>query len=805
MTKNQQKRALELFESLLDQPDAVRATMLQQLTAEDEVTARKVAALIAVHEASAGRLPTEPPQPREARPPDAPPPAWVGVYRITAVLGRGGMGEVYRAERSDGLFDHVVAIKLMRPAHSSTPALRSFEIERSHLARLHHPNIAQLFDGGNLPDGRAYIVMELVEGGSIVEYVRAAQLATPEILSLFISVCSAVQAAHQNLIVHADLKPSNILVGRDGVAKLLDFGVSRLLAAGSESSERSAGSSATALTAAYASPERRRGHPPNITDDIYSLGVILEELLYGRAPVAPVARLVKLPKDLNAIIGKAKATCSEQRYCGVNEMLADLNRYQTKQPVSAREPTVAYRLHCFVRRYRIGVAAAGVLLAGLLTAVVITSRLYAQAESARLKADQRFTEVRQLANFMLGDLQSKLGSMPQSLTVRKEIVARGEIYMRSLAVDDSAPPQVQLDAIAGLTQLAEMQGAPGKPNIGDTHSARLNLQRALTIVAHLRAQNIAPLQLALATARIKIDQAAILVARDNDTQTAQERLIEARKELDAATGLKPGNPQTAKLDLEWTLRSADVANWASDYQRGAQLARLAIDRLGPWSETDVDARDRAIELARAWDTLAEATYYRGDFAESAVPYQREIDVVERARQRFADDSMLEINRLRAYWSLGTTLLRVDRNVEALQALTTGTAIGQELLRREPDDADVIRDTAITYAAYGQALAGVGRYPEAIKILAITVRQRAERAREHPEIAVNLWDYAISLNTLADVHALSGDTPHACKLYAESRSIFEQLKREGRSVALTENHLLKQLDDSEAKYCGKNRN
>lgn len=800
MTKNQEKRALDLFEGLVDQPDAVRATMLRNLTVEDEVIARKVAALFAAHAALAGRLPTEPPKAREVRPLDVPPPACVGVYKITALLGRGGMGEVYRAERCDGLFEHIVAIKLMRPAHSSTPALLSFEIERSHLARLHHPNIAQLFDGGALPDGRAYIVMELVDGGSIVEYLRAAKLATPEILSLFKSVCGAVQTAHQNLIVHADLKPSNILVGSDGAAKLLDFGVSRLLAPCGESNAGAADSSATALTTAYASPERRRGDPPNITDDIYSLGVILGELLYCRAPAAPEST-VKLPKDLHAIIVKATAPCSEQRYQGVNEMLADLNRYRTKQPVSAREPTAAYRLHCFVSRYRIGVGSVGVLLAALLTALLITAHLYSRAESARFKADNRFTEVRQLANFLLGDLQNKLASLPQSLTVRKEIVARAEAYMRSLAVDETAPLQVQLDAIAGLTQLAEMQGAPGKPNIGDSRSARLNLHRALEIVAQLRAQNIAPLQLALATARIKIDQAAILVARDNDAKTALARLIEARKELDTAFVLQPDSQQAAKLDLEWTLHSADVANWASDYQRGAQLARLAIDRLGPWSETDIDARDRAIELARAWDTLAEATYYRGDYAESAVPYQREIEVVERARLRFVDDSMLEINRLRAYWSLGTTLLRVDRNAEALKALTTGTAIGRELILREPDDADVIRVAAVTYAAYGQALAGVGRYSEAIKILAITVAQRAEQARTHPELAGNLRDYAISLSALADIQALSGDKLHACKLYADARSIIEQLQREGRSIALTESYALKQLAESESKYCG----
>jgi tetratricopeptide (TPR) repeat protein len=531
--------------------------------------------------------------------------------------------------------------------------------------------------------------------------------------------------------------------------------------------------------------------------------VLLRELLSGQPPTeAGDSAARALPADLRAIIDKATADQSAARYSGVNEMLADLRRYGAGEPVYARAPTNIYRARCFLRRHRTGATIAGAMIVALITALLVTSRLYSRADAARLKADNRYTEVRQLSNYMLGDLQLRLASLPQSLPVRKEIVARGERYMHSLAVDETAPLDVKLDAIAGLTQLAEMQGVPGQPNVGDIVSARQSLQRALQIAQRLRSDGVAPMQVALATARIGIDLAATLVVRENDAKTAQQWLTSSRRNLDAAMTFDQRNAEAERLDIEWTLRSADVANWGGDYEAGARLAQLAIDKLAAMNVTGTQARNQAITLARAWDSLAEAIYYRGDYSDSVIPYQREIAIVDQAGKQFPGDTLVERNRMRAYWSLGTTYLQIKRNTEALQALATSTDIGRELMRQEPNDADVLRDAAVAYAAYGEALAGVAQYALAIEILTATVQQRAYLAREHPEAAANLRDYAISLAALADVHLQSGDVARACQLYPEARAVHDRLRREGRSVALSENYAVKHLDGAERRSCRK---
>ena len=797
----QEKRALEVFEALIEQADSARATILDALAAEDAQVARRVSALLSTHHCDADRLPTAPPDIVPIDSVESPPPERIGVFKVGEMLGRGGMGSVYRAERCDGLFDHVVAIKLMRTTRTSKLALQAFESERRNLARLQHPNIAQLYDGGDLPDGRAYIVMEQVVGKNIVDYVRDEKLTRSAVLSVFGATCRAVQAAHQQLIVHADLKPSNILVGSDGVPKLLDFGVSRLLVSSHDRGPPLGSGSSTALTTAYASPERRRGDPPSIVDDVYSLGIILQELLTGRRPAEGAGEGGSdLPADLRAIINKATADSSIARYSGVNEFSADLTRYAASEPVSARESTPLYRMRCFYRRHQLGVSMASILLVALMGALLFTSRLYARAEAARLKADSRYTEVRQLSNYMLGDLQLRLTSLPQSLPVRKEIIARGESYTRSLAVDETAPPDVQLDAVAGLTQLAEMQGVPGHPNVGDVAGARQSLQRALQVIDRLRASAIAPLRVALATANVTIDLAAIEVSSNNDVKSAQRWLKDARTQLDVAASLDPHSVEASRLEVEWTLRSADVANWDGDFRSGARLAQRAIDQLQHANGAGLAPRNRAIALARGWDSLGEAVYYRGDYADSIAPYLREISVIEAAVDAFPGDVLVERNRLRAYWSLGTTYLQVKRNQEALHALSTATAIGKKLVQQEPNDAEVLRNAAIIYAAYAQALAASGHFTTAIDILVATVQQRAKLAVDHPEVAAHLRDYAISLTSLADIYGQAGEVIQACKLYPQSRAVYERLRREGRSVALSESYSIKALDASEQHFC-----
>jgi serine/threonine protein kinase len=223
----------------------------------------------------------------------------VGVYQILEQIGEGGMGEVYRAVRADGQYDKEVAIKFVRAGLDSSSVLERFRNERQVLASLDHPNIARLFDGGTTEDGIPYLVMELIEGTPIDDYCDANQLSVTQRLRLFLQVCSAIQYAHQRLVIHRDIKPGNILVTKDGVPKLLDFGIAKIF-------DPAASSKATLInpmTPEYASPEQIRGETITTATDVYSLGVVLYQLLTGRSPY---------PRDTRAPHEFARAICEHE-------------------------------------------------------------------------------------------------------------------------------------------------------------------------------------------------------------------------------------------------------------------------------------------------------------------------------------------------------------------------------------------------------------------------------------------------------------------------------------------------------------
>ena len=220
----------------------------------------------------------------------------VGVYQLMEQIGQGGMGEVYRAVRADGQYDKEVAIKFVRLGFDSSAVLERFRHERQVLASLDHPNIARLFDGGTTDDGIPYLVMELIEGTPMDQYCAAHRLSVQERLRLFLQVCSAVQYAHQHLVIHRDIKPGNILVTRDGVPKLLDFGIAKIL----DPALNSQATGANPMTPEYASPEQIQGGAITTSTDVYSLGVVLYQVLTGHSPY---------PKDTHAPHEFARAIC----------------------------------------------------------------------------------------------------------------------------------------------------------------------------------------------------------------------------------------------------------------------------------------------------------------------------------------------------------------------------------------------------------------------------------------------------------------------------------------------------------------
>ena len=414
----------------------------------------------------------------------------IGSYELVRRVGAGGMGEVYEGVRADDQYRKRVAIKLLRRGVESELAIRRFRYERQILANLNHPNIAALLDGGVTPDGQPYFVMEYVEGEPITVWCDQRRSALAERIGVFLQVCGAVQHAHRNLVVHRDLKPGNILVTGDGSVKLLDFGIAKLLREeeGLEQLPATQGG-LRALTPDYASPEQIRGLPIGTGSDVYTLGVILFELLTGRRPfvtegklfmeieqlvcqqpaplpsasVAPrfeeragersVARLrAILEGDLDAIVQTALRKEPERRYGSADQLASDLQRYLTGMPVSARRDRWSYRAGKFLRRHRMEVGAAVLLLASLTGGVVATSRQARQADRERIRAG----ELNRFLVEMLGAADP--GSFGRDVTMR-EVLDSAAIRANRLSSRPELEAEVR-EVIAGTyAGLGELERA----------------------------------------------------------------------------------------------------------------------------------------------------------------------------------------------------------------------------------------------------------------------------------------------------------------------------------------------------------
>jgi non-specific serine/threonine protein kinase/serine/threonine-protein kinase len=381
--------------------------------------------------------------------------AQVGVFAVEAIVGRGGHGEVYRAFRTDGQFEQRVALKLLRPEALSQ--FENFRAERQILAGLEHSGIARLIDGGIAPDGRPYMAMEFVEGEPIDVFCRTVPLARR--IRLVIEVCAAVAYAHANLIVHGDIKPGNVLVTPDGQAKLLDFGIARLI----ETNQITSGLTVALSTPAYAAPEQLAGKRATIATDIYALGAVLYEVLTGTAawqlgdsPVSWASRILNdeppLPSgvkrqgagiepaalrgDLDAIASKAMRARPDARYETVPTLAEDLRRYLERRPVLARNGNAAYRIGRFVRRNAIAVTATVLVLATVLGGGAAVGWNMQRAEANRVSARIEAIRGESMRDFM-ALLFRAMDAHPEGLHTARDILDASAVQ---LAADAKAGP-----------------------------------------------------------------------------------------------------------------------------------------------------------------------------------------------------------------------------------------------------------------------------------------------------------------------------------------------------------------------------
>jgi len=490
-----------IFHEALAAPDQAREELIAARCGGDRSMAAEVIALLdscrAEEEEAAVR------RPDGARDISAPA-RRVGPYLVDGLLGRGGMGAVYLAHRADGQFEQKVAIKLIDLPLATDVFRERFRQERQILAGLQHPFIARLLDGGVTQEGDLYLAMEYVDGVPIHRFCEKRELAQVERLRLFMQVCEAVQFAHQNLVVHRDLKPDNIFVAEDGTPRLLDFGTAKLLSP----SLANPGSELTregfqSYTPQYASPEQVLGNPITTASDTYSLGVLLYLLLTATLPyelkeltTAEMVRVVceepprrpgfaagggqkRLDPDLEAILRKALRKEPLERYLTAEQLAADVRAYLEGKPIGARQGTFRYRTAKFARRHRLGLAGAALLTATLIAGIagVVWQARVANAE--RRKAEARSADLRQLSNSLLSELDDAIKELPGSTGVQKLLVTRVLEHLDRMAQDAEGDRQTQLDLIDAYTRLGNIQGNPYEQNLGDPAGGLVSMDKAI--------------------------------------------------------------------------------------------------------------------------------------------------------------------------------------------------------------------------------------------------------------------------------------------------------------------------------------
>lgn len=603
-------------------------------------------------------------------------------YRLIEPLGAGGMGRVYKAVRADDEFSKLVAIKIVNfgaGEADQSAMVRRFRQERQILAGLEHPNIGRLLDGGSTPDGLPFLVMDYVDGIPIDRYVVEKKPPLRELLELFRTVCSAVSHAHQNLVVHRDLKPGNILVSADGMPKLLDFGIAKLLDGTAPRTQ----TGASAMTPEYASPEQVLGANITTATDVYSLGVLLYELLCGVRPYRETTNTVALAHaicyetpapisagsgvnfdvDLENIVQMALRKEPERRYASVEQFSADLDRYLKGYPVVAHAATGGYRARKFAGRNRVPIAAAALILVTLLGGIAATTW------QARL-ANQRFNDVRNLANSYLFEFHDAIKNLPGSTPARQLVVKRGIQYLDALARQRGNDAGLERELANAYQKVGAVQGAPNISSLGDRTGA----------------------------------------------------MESYRKELALREPLAAAKPKNAEMGIELTdcyMRIGQLLQFAGDLKGAVAIEGKGVRLLEKWAAAQPSSFLVRDALARAYANLGNVTGNNeflnlGDAKGAMELFQKSRAIREKL---VAENPTMRDQRLSLceHYVLIANIQQALDNKEASVA-SFRQAIGEEeqLIKEDPINVLYRRDAAVTYRALALVLIRTKNFEEAKK-------------------------------------------------------------------------------------------
>jgi eukaryotic-like serine/threonine-protein kinase len=841
LTADQWQQIKNLLERTLEQPAAARADWLRTECADPRVRA-EVLSLLEAH-SEVGDFLEKPSRAGTelvaALRPESLVDERIGPWRLAEEIGRGGMGTVYRAVRADEEFHQEVAIKIVTRGMDTDVLLRRFRTERQILANLEHPYIARLFDGGTTPSGLPYFVMEYVQGDPLTVYCDKNRLGVGERIELFRKVCSAVAYAHQNLVVHRDLKPANILVTEDGTPKLLDFGIARLMSGpGREMSEPTV-TMLRMATPAYASPEQIRGLVAGTPSDIYSLGVILYELLTGHRPYRlptrdsnELARVIcereptrasvvvgfsesiersngeltvidteavcadrdttldqlrrRLRGDLDNILSMALRKEPHRRYETVEQFSHDLQRHINGLPIVARRDTWNYRLSKFVERHRGGVAA-GVLAVLLLTCLSIVALHKAARLESRLEEDQR------LATSFLVEVHDSIAKLPGSTPAREAILQQSLKYLNRLSTDAGDAPAFQRSLALAYERFAELQVGLAGPGLGRSGEALETCGKARAIREDLarRLPDDIGAQYELANNYLLSGYIAGRVGSPHDRQNFDEKALAIARRLVEADSRSTQYRQTlarALGSVAYGLQNED--KWEPSREHLRQALAIYTELVAEAPEN----RRAQRELAQAYYRMGVSYVDSGHAAEAVAQLESALEVQEQLLAADPDNNQYQSDIAAAHHFLGVALGELARPEEALKHFDRAIAIRQAALQADPRDTRSRAMLAGNYAERSVVQLRAGDAAGALSSATAAVSLQEEALNNDPRgipVRISMAQFERRLGAAHAGLAENGRGRHHWKTaaywYGRSVAHFDELRAEGhmRSPALRE--------------------
>jgi non-specific serine/threonine protein kinase/serine/threonine-protein kinase len=785
-------RVKAVFQEAFEKPPAEQAAILDAACAGDAALREAVARLLRAHAGGEGVLDASPldegaltgPVADSDDPTEPATPSRIGPYRVVGLLGRGGMGAVYLAERDEPGLRKTVAVKVVRHGMGTDFVLRRFRTERQILAALEHPGIARLYDGGTTEGGLPYFVMEYVAGQDLLTFCDERRLSVEARLALFARVCAAVQYAHQALVVHRDLKPSNVLVTADGQPKLLDFGIAKLLAPQltGEALEETA-SVVRLMTPDYASPEQVRGDPVTTASDVYSLGVILYELLSGHRPYrvksgaaldleravstdvvppsaalarteqfeqrggrsvtitpaevsarrqAPPAKLRRrLRGDLDNVVLKAMSRDAAARYATAAELADDIGRHLDGFPVRARAARPRERAAKFLRRHRLAAAAAAAVLLSLVTGLGTALRQARVAEAERRRAEARFQDVRRLANSVIYELHDAIGNLPGATPARRLLVTRALEYLDRLASEARDDRGLQRELADAYRRVGEVQGGGLGANLGDTQGALASYEKALALRRDLASRQPPEAQDVLGLALLEFDLGALRRSRGEAAEAERSfgSAIARFEELQGRGEL----PDTHRRRIGGLYqRLAEVQAFQGKNAEALRNAEKAVGEAeAGWKERPDDPAARAI-VAAASHQLASAMAAADRYPEALERARRARTLLESSLRENPLDAQQTRVLLFVLNGEGNYLRHLDRDREAREVYARALEVAEEALRRDPRDRWSQMGVAVAAGALADALLDGGDAAQSARHYRRAARLSKDAVTEDPK-------------------------------------------------------------------------